>query len=87
VNNVVSFSVNRSWNDREFTIHFEGAIEGDAIEGFSEIDLGENTREFEWLANRADASREEDARREETDDGETSRVTDPQVTDPQATEE
>jgi acetyl esterase/lipase len=62
-NNQVSFAVTRRWNDREFTVRFEGEVSDNEIEGVSAIDFGEGLREFDWLAERA---RDEHTRPEST---------------------
>jgi hypothetical protein len=48
----VTFHVTRSWNDREFTLAYEGTVSEKQIEGNASMDLGGNSREFEWQAKR-----------------------------------
>jgi hypothetical protein len=48
----VTFSITRQFNDNEFTVHYNGTVKEDAIDGRAEVDFGGNPTEFEWAAKR-----------------------------------
>lgn len=49
----LSFQVDREFNDRKFTINFQGKVTDDAIKGKGKFTAGGNTREFDWEAKRS----------------------------------
>lgn len=48
----LSFKVTRKRNDQEFTISYNGKVDGDTIKGKSVFGEGDNKREREWEAKR-----------------------------------
>lgn len=48
----LSFDVTRSFNDRDFTVNYNGVISGDEIKGTTKVNFGGQDREFEWIAKR-----------------------------------
>ena len=49
----LSFQVEREFNDRKFTISFQGKVSEDAIKGKGKFSAGGNSREFDWEAKRS----------------------------------
>ena len=48
----VSFQVSREFNDRKFTMKYEGKLNGDTIKGKMEFKVGDETRSVDWEAKR-----------------------------------
>lgn len=48
----VSFQVTREFNDRKFTIKYNGDLSGDSIKGKIEFGQGDQARSFDWEAKR-----------------------------------
>ena len=53
VGDQLSFRVVRNFNDREFTISYEGKVAEDAIKGNGVFSSDNGSREFDWKAKRA----------------------------------
>ncbi len=51
-NDEVSFSVERERNGQKFVSKYKGKVEGDSINGKIEIELGGETRSFDWKPTR-----------------------------------
>jgi hypothetical protein len=51
-NDEVSFNVERERNGQKFVSKYKGKVEGDAINGKIEIELGGDTRSFDWKPTR-----------------------------------
>jgi hypothetical protein len=51
--NKLSFAVTREFNGNYFDVAFAGELDGDTIKGNTTMDIGGETREFEWLAKRS----------------------------------
>ena len=49
----LSFNYTVEFNDRSFTVSYEGKISADTIKGKGTFDGGDQKREFEWLATRS----------------------------------
>jgi len=49
----LSFQVDRQFNDRKFTIKFNGKVSDDSIKGKGSFSTGDETREFDWEAKRS----------------------------------
>ena len=50
--NKLSFNVTRQFNDRQFTIGYNGTVTDDKITGSTEVNFDGNPREFDWEAKR-----------------------------------
>ena len=51
-NDEVAFNVERERNGQKFVSKYKGKVEGDAINGKIEIELGGDTRSFDWKPTR-----------------------------------
>ena len=51
-NDEVAFNVERERNGQKFVSKYKGKVEGDAINGKIEIELGGETRSFDWKPTR-----------------------------------
>ncbi|MCA9214023.1 MAG: DUF1080 domain-containing protein [Planctomycetales bacterium] len=50
--NKLTFSYTRTRGDNTFTVHYDGVVTGDSIDGTIKTRFGDNDREFEWSAKR-----------------------------------
>jgi uncharacterized protein YegP (UPF0339 family) len=48
----LSFRVQREFDGQKITLQFQGKVAGDSIKGSAEIQLGDDSRTFDWLAAR-----------------------------------
>ena len=53
---VVTFQTRRTFRRQTFTTEYRGTISGDTIQGQAEFKRGEQTRSWQWAAERSDPS-------------------------------
>jgi hypothetical protein len=50
--NKLTFDITREFNDRSFTVTYQGIVDGDQIKGWTMMEFNGTPRDFEWTAKR-----------------------------------